>query len=72
MTQHIVEHPTPSSCFSVLSTASRSVFKMDKASSDFLNASIFEKWLFAVIEADPKLFATSAKFFAKFCSTIVR
>ena len=64
-----VKQSTSASCFSVISTPSRSVFRSCAASTDSFGDSIFEKLSFTTDEALPKLSATSSKLFAKFYST---
>ena len=61
---------TSESCFSVISTPSRSVFRSGAAPDESLDVSIFEKLSLTTEEALPKLSATSSRLFAKFCNTI--
>lgn len=61
---------TSISCFSVISTPSRSVFRSGTAPDESLDVSIFEKLSLTTEEALPKLSATSSRLFAKFCNTI--
>ena len=59
------ENQTSASCFSVISTPCRSVFRSGTAPTASLDASIFKKLSFTAKEALLRLSATSNKFLAK-------
>jgi len=66
MADDVTRNDTSPSCFSVISTPSKSVLRSGTTWAVSLETSIFEKLPLTTDEALPKLSATSSRLFAKF------